>query len=111
MHKSVISALVVSGAKLVYPPPELDAQNSVAHGDTPPTLAAALDDHPEAKAVLIVSPTYYGACSGGVELHHLAGRDRSSVDCSEVVGKCPPKQGTNKKSEPCVHISRVRHLR
>jgi arginine decarboxylase len=63
MHKSIISALVVSGARPVYLPPELDAENHVAHGVTPATLARGLEAHPEAKAVLIVSPTYYGACS------------------------------------------------
>ena len=63
MHKSIISALVVSGARPVYLPPELDGENHIAHGVTPQTLAAALDDHPEAKAVLVVSPSYYGACS------------------------------------------------
>lgn len=63
MHKSIISALVVSGARPVYLPPELDAENHIAHGVTPDSLAAALDAHAEAKAVLIVSPSYYGACS------------------------------------------------
>ena len=63
MHKSIISALVVSGARPVYLPPELDAENHVAHGVTPRTLSCMLDSHPETKAVLVVSPTYYGACS------------------------------------------------
>ena len=74
MHKSIISALVVSGARPVYLPPELDAENHVAHGVTPGTLAAGLDAHPEAKAVLVVSPTYYGACSDIAGLAAVAHR-------------------------------------
>lgn len=62
-HKSIVSGLVVSGARPVYIAPELDPESHVAHGVTPAQVEAALADHPEARAVLIVSPTYYGACS------------------------------------------------
>ncbi len=75
-HKSIISALVVSGARPIYLPPELDPHSHIAHGVTPATVAATLDAHPEARAVLIVSPTYYGACSdvaGIAEVAHQHG--------------------------------------
>ena len=62
-HKSIISALVVSGARPVYITPEIDPRSHIAHGVTPAAVEAGLRDHPEAKAVLIVCPTYYGACS------------------------------------------------
>lgn len=62
-HKSIISALVVSGARPVYITPEIDPGSHIAHGVTPAAVRAGLTAHPEAKAVLIVSPTYYGACS------------------------------------------------
>lgn len=62
-HKSIVSALVVSGARPVYLTPEIDPASHIAHGVTPAAVEAGLRAHPEAKAVLIVSPTYYGACS------------------------------------------------
>jgi arginine decarboxylase len=67
-HRSIICGLVVSGARPVYIPPELDPDSHIAHGVTPEQVQRGLDAHPEAKAVLIVSPTYYGACSdvGGI---------------------------------------------
>jgi arginine decarboxylase len=62
-HKSIICGLVVAGARPVYIPPELDPDSHIAHGVTPEAVELGLSAHPEAKAVLIVSPTYYGACS------------------------------------------------
>jgi arginine decarboxylase len=73
-HKSIVSGLVVSGARPVYIRPELDPESHVAHGVTPYQVAEALDEHPEARAVLIVSPTYYGACSDVAGIADVAHR-------------------------------------
>jgi arginine decarboxylase len=62
-HKAIVSALILAGVRPVYLPPELDPISHIAHGVTPATVEAGLAAHPEAKAVLIVSPTYYGTCS------------------------------------------------
>ena len=62
-HKSIVSALMVSGARPAYIPVEIDPENQLAHGVTPGNVERALAEHPDATAVLIVSPTYYGACS------------------------------------------------
>jgi len=59
-HKSTISALILSGASPVYIMPEFDYQMHVDHTPTPETVEKALKNNPEAKAVLLVSPTYYG---------------------------------------------------
>ena len=40
--------------------PELDKKIGVAHGVSPETVEATLKDNPDAKAVLIINPTYYG---------------------------------------------------
>ncbi len=73
-HKSIVSGLVVSGARPVYIRPELDPESHIAHGVTPEQIEEALDHHPEAKAVLIVSPTYYGACSDVAGIADVAHR-------------------------------------
>lgn len=60
-HKSAVSALIMSAARPVYMQPEVDQELHVDHCVTPETVTRTLDAHPEAKAVFITSPTYYGA--------------------------------------------------
>jgi arginine decarboxylase len=60
-HKSATSALIMSGATPVYMHPEVDEWLHVDHCVTPQTVRQALEQHPQASAVFITSPTYYGA--------------------------------------------------
>ncbi|MBU5590819.1 aminotransferase class I/II-fold pyridoxal phosphate-dependent enzyme [Clostridium sp. MSJ-4] len=60
VHKSVTAGIILSGAVPVYMQPELDKDVGIAQGVTPETVEATLREHPEAKAVLIINPTYYG---------------------------------------------------
>ncbi len=62
-HRSIISALMVAGVRPLYIPAELDPESHIAHGVTPAQVEENLAAHPEVRAVLIVSPTYYGVCS------------------------------------------------
>jgi arginine/lysine/ornithine decarboxylase len=62
-HKSIVAALMMSGAVPAYIQAEIDPESHIAHGVTPAAVASALERRPEAKALLIVSPTYYGVCS------------------------------------------------
>jgi len=63
VHSSVIDGLVLSGMRPTFVAPELDPELGIAHGLTPDSLAAGLDETPEAVAALVVSPTYFGACA------------------------------------------------
>ncbi|MGI0486957.1 aminotransferase class I/II-fold pyridoxal phosphate-dependent enzyme, partial [Pantanalinema rosaneae CENA516] len=63
VHQSAISGLILSGAVPIFVQPEYDPEWDLAHGVTPTTIAAALAQHPDAKAVFVVYPTYYGTCS------------------------------------------------
>lgn len=63
VHQSAISGLILSGAMPVFVQPEYDPEWDLAHGVTPAAIATALTQHPDAKAVLVVYPTYYGTCS------------------------------------------------
>lgn len=63
VHQSAISGLVLTGARPVFVLPEYDAKLDLAHCPAPEAIAAALAKHPTAKAVLLVSPTYYGVCA------------------------------------------------
>jgi arginine decarboxylase len=63
VHKSVTAGIILSGAVPVYMQPELDKKVGIAHGVTPETVEETLRKHPEAKAVLIINPTYYGVAT------------------------------------------------
>lgn len=62
VHQSAISGLILSGAVPVFVNPEYDPDADLTHSITPAMVAAALRQHPDAKAVMMVYPTYYGAC-------------------------------------------------
>ena len=62
-HQSVVSGLILSGAMPVWVPPVYDPEWQLSLGVTVDAIAAALRQHPNAKAVLVVSPTYEGVCS------------------------------------------------
>ena len=63
IHKSVTSGIILSGAVPVYVQPEIDINIGVAIGVTPESIGRALKENPDAKAVLIINPTYYGVAS------------------------------------------------
>jgi arginine decarboxylase len=71
-HKSVITGLIHAGAVPVWLEAEYDQELEVAHGVAPETLDRALADHPDCKAVMIVSPSYYGVCSDVPRLAEIA---------------------------------------
>ncbi|MCP6759516.1 MAG: aminotransferase class I/II-fold pyridoxal phosphate-dependent enzyme [Fischerella sp. CENA71] len=62
VHSSAIAGLILSGATPIFVNPEYDPILDIAHSITPSAVAAALAQHPDAKAVMIVYPTYYGVC-------------------------------------------------
>jgi lysine decarboxylase len=75
-HASLVDGLVLSGGMPSFVAPEYDAELGMAHGVTPEALAAALDRTPDARAVFIVSPTYYGMAAdveGCARVAHEAG--------------------------------------
>ena len=62
VHSSAIAGLILSGAMPIFLNPEYDPVLDIAHSITPDAVQAALQQHPDAKAVLTVYPTYYGVC-------------------------------------------------
>ena len=72
VHQSAISGLILAGAVPVFINPDYDAALDIAHSITPEAVMAALSAHPNSKAVLMVSPTYYGACGNVSAIAQLA---------------------------------------
>ncbi len=63
IHSSAIAGIIHAGAVPIFITPEYDAVLDLAHGIAPEAVKFALEQHPDAKAVMLVYPTYYGACS------------------------------------------------
>lgn len=63
VHKSITAGIILSGAIPVFMQPELDKKLGIAHGVPPATVKSTLKEHPDAKAVLIINPTYYGVAT------------------------------------------------
>jgi arginine decarboxylase len=71
-HKSAFAGLVLAGARPVYVEPEYDERHRLAHGVDPEALDRALREHPEAKAAMVSTPTYYGVSSDVAALAEVA---------------------------------------
>lgn len=63
VHQSTINALVLCGALPVYINPRMDTRLGIALGMSVADVAQTLEAHPDAKAILVNNPTYYGICS------------------------------------------------
>jgi arginine decarboxylase len=72
VHSSVIDGLVLSGMRPTFVAPELDPELGIAHGLTPDSLAAGLEQTRDAVAAMVVSPTYFGACADVAALAEVA---------------------------------------
>lgn len=63
VHKSAINAVILSGAYPVFVTPEVDETFGILNGVRFESVKAAVDKHPDAKAVFLINPTYFGAAS------------------------------------------------
>jgi arginine/lysine/ornithine decarboxylase len=59
-HKSAFAGLVLSGVRPVYVDPYYAEDWEFALGPVAAELAATLDAHPEARAAMVTTPSYYG---------------------------------------------------
>ncbi len=63
VHRSVMGAMVLCGAIPVYVNPQCDDRLGIPLGMTVAEVERAILQNPDAKAVLVNNPTYYGICS------------------------------------------------
>jgi arginine/lysine/ornithine decarboxylase len=68
VHRSAINSLILSGAVPVYVNPGVDDSLGIPLGMKFSDVEAAVKSHPNAKAILVNNPTYYGVCS---DLHAI----------------------------------------
>ena len=63
VHRSVMGAMVLCGAIPVYIDPACDDRLGIPLGMSVSAVERAIRENPDAKAILVNNPTYYGICS------------------------------------------------
>jgi arginine decarboxylase len=72
VHRSIIAGLIHSGAVPIFLSPVYVAELDIAHSITPESIDLALEQYPQIKAIMVVSPTYYGVCGDLAAMAEIA---------------------------------------
>lgn len=86
VHRSVIGALVLCGAVPVYVNPECDKRLGIPLGMKVSEVEKAIKENPDAKAVLVNNPTYYGICSNLKAIVDIAHKNNMLCIADEAHG-------------------------
>lgn len=86
VHRSAINALVVNGAIPIYVNPGVNKRLGIPLGMGVEDVKKAILENPDAKAVLVNNPTYYGICSNLREIVKLAHEHGMKVLVDEAHG-------------------------
>lgn len=86
VHRSAINALVLSGAIPVYVNPNSDKRLGISLGMKVSEVERAIRENPDAKAVMVNNPTYYGICSDIRSIVKLAHEHGMMVLADEAHG-------------------------
>jgi arginine decarboxylase len=62
-HKSVVSAVVVNGVEPIWVHPHFDPDRHLAHPPEPEDFRRMLEQHPDAKGAVLITPTDWGTCA------------------------------------------------
>lgn len=86
VHRSAINALIISGAIPVYINPGTNKQLGIPLGMSVEDVKKAIRENPDAKAIFVNNPTYYGICSNLKEITKLAHENGMYVLVDEAHG-------------------------
>lgn len=86
VHRSAINALILSGAIPIYVNPTANDNLGIALGMKLKDVESAIIKNPDAKAVFVNNPTYYGVCSNIKEIVKLAHKNNMLVLADEAHG-------------------------
>ena len=73
-HKSVFNALTLGGIRPVYVYPEMIEAFGISGAVAPSEIERLIRENPDAEAVMITSPNYYGVCSDVGAIAEIAHR-------------------------------------
>ena len=86
VHRSAINALILTGAVPVYVNPDTNSQLGISLGMSVSQIEQAVRENPNAKAVMVNNPTYYGICSDLKKITELAHEHNMLVLVDEAHG-------------------------
>ena len=72
VHRSAINALILCDAIPVYVNPDVNNDLGISLGMSVSEVKKAIEENPDAKAVFVNNPTYYGVCSDLKKITELA---------------------------------------
>lgn len=72
VHRSAINSLILADAVPVYVNPEVNNQLGISLGMSVSQVEKAIKENPDAKAIMVNNPTYYGICSDLRRITELA---------------------------------------
>jgi len=86
VHQSVINSLVLCGAIPVYINPQTNKSLGISLGMSVLEIKKTIANNPDAKAILVNNPTYYGICSDLKQITKLAHENGMRVLVDEAHG-------------------------
>lgn len=86
VHRSAINSLILSGAIPVYVDPGVNERLGIPLGMSVKDVEKAILENPDAKAVFVNNPTYYGVCSDLRTIVKLAHEHGMAVLADEAHG-------------------------
>lgn len=86
VHRSAINALVLCGAIPVYVNPKIDHELGISLGMEIEDVKSAIEKNPDAKAILVNNPTYYGICSALEDIVKIGHKHGMKVLVDEAHG-------------------------
>ena len=86
IHKSVISGLTLSGAIPIFVNPQIDQDLGIANDVSFEDYKIAIDKNPDAKAILMIHPTYFGVVGDAKKIIDYAHKRNILVISDEAHG-------------------------
>lgn len=86
VHRSAINSLILSGAIPVYVNPGVNERLGIPLGMSASDVEKAILENPDAKAVFVNNPTYYGICSDLKKISKIAHAHGMAVLVDEAHG-------------------------
>lgn len=86
IHKSVVNALILCGAIPIYIQPEINDELAISTGISYEEVERAIVENSDAKALLVLNPSYYGFTANLKDIVNLAHRHGIAVLADEAHG-------------------------
>ncbi|MCE4957445.1 aminotransferase class I/II-fold pyridoxal phosphate-dependent enzyme [Macrococcoides caseolyticum] len=86
VHKSVLNAMALADVTPIYLIPEFDTTFGIAHNVSLKSVENAIAKHPDARAIFLMNPTYFGAVSELQAITTLAHKHNMPVLVDEAHG-------------------------